>query len=111
RRHAAGVRSAGPALRAVGCAVRAAPVLPAVRGAVDRPGDLQPGAHRVLPDLRPAEQGTLACTAPPVGRARPVGRNNAGYRRLGPRGPAADVAAAPAAAAGAELPARGGAPG
>ena len=48
RQHAAGVRPSGPALRAVGRPLRTAAVLPPVCRAFNRPGDFEPGAHRLL---------------------------------------------------------------
>ena len=55
--HAAGVRSPGPAVRALGRPLRTAAVVPPVRRAVHRPRDLQPGAHFLLSRLRAPEQG------------------------------------------------------
>ena len=69
-----------------------------------RAGDLQPGAHFLLPGLRAVEQGSSTGQASPVGRACVVGGNHAGHRRPGTGGRAADLAAAPAATACAAVP-------
>ena len=109
--HARGVRPPGPAVRALGRAVRPAPGLPPVRRPGHRPGHLQPGPDRGLSLLRAAGQGPAAGHAAAAGRAGPVGGDHAGGRGPGRGGRGADVAAAPAVAAHPAVPARRGAPG
>ena len=68
------------------------------------PGDLQPGAHRLLPRLRAVEQWAIAGQPADLGRAGALGGNHARHRRPGPGDAGADAAAAPAVAAGPAVP-------
>ena len=73
-------------------------------------GDRQPYRHCRLPGLRAAGQGTAAFQPAALGRARPIGRHDAGRSRPGRRSPGSDVAAAPALATDPAVPGRGCAP-
>ena len=83
---------------------RAAAVLPPVRRAVHRPGDLQPGAHRLLRGLRAPEQGTPAGPASPHSRACTIAGDHAGHRRPARSGHTAHVAPAPSVPACPSVP-------